>query len=47
MTPFQMPFGSWAWLVSESTMEQLGWVLLHTLWQFLLIAIFTLTLLSS
>ncbi|MFO0940749.1 MAG: M56 family metallopeptidase [Pirellulales bacterium] len=45
MTPFQMTIGSWSWLVSESTMERLGWVLLHTLWQFLSIAVLALILL--
>ncbi len=45
MTPFQIAIGSWTWLVSETTMERLGWMLLHTLWQFLLIAILALTLL--
>ncbi len=45
MTPFPMPIGSWTWLVSETMIERLGWVLLHTLWQFSLIAALTLTLL--
>lgn len=45
MTPFQMPIGSWTWLLSETMIERLGWVLLHTLWQFSLIAALTLSLL--
>lgn len=42
MILFQTPLGASAWLLSEATMERLGWVLLHSLWQFLLTAILAL-----
>lgn len=45
MNLFEYPIVGSAWILSETTMERLGWVLLHSLWQFLLIAILALAIL--
>lgn len=45
MNLFPIPLGTSASILSEATMERLGWVLVHSLWQFLLIAILALAVL--
>lgn len=45
MNRLPIPLGTSAWIFSEAAMERLGWVLVHSLWQFLLVAILTLAVL--
>lgn len=45
MNLFSAPLGTSAWILSEATMERLGWILVHSLWQFLLTAILVLVVL--